>query len=495
MRHDITETALVITGYIGSLLFILGFIFLIPLAYGFLVSDQTVFLKAFLIPAVFCLVIGSTLRLFLGRRTPNITQAMLICTLGWVILSAAGAIPYVLGINAGFLDAYFETMSGFTTTGITMFTGLDSMPQSIILWRSLTQWVGGLGILTFFLAVTSQVPGAHMLFGAESHKIGSSRPVPGMAHTVKILWSIYTLFTALVAGALVLAGMSVFDGINHSMTALSTGGFSPHDASIAWFSFPGRGNHVLIQYVLIAGMIAGGSSFLMHYRLLRGSIRSLWDSIEMRLWWSLIICFTGLIVLEHFLSRVSASEGFEPVFRTVIFQVTSILTTTGFGTASLTDTFFGTFARQLFLVMMVTGGCVGSTGGGIKVLRVAILWGLVKQEVRRLFYPSRAINRIVIDGSIVDRAEVHRVAAIFFSWILLLLIGGGVTALLSDLDGYTSFSGMFSALGNIGPSFMTVAEGATLHPLVKIVYIVGMLAGRLEILPVLLLFSPAAWKR
>jgi trk system potassium uptake protein TrkH len=145
--------------------------------------------------------------------------------------------------------------------------------------------------------------------------------------------------------------------------------------------------------------------------------------------------------------------------------------------------------------MMVTGGCVGSTGGGIKVLRVAILWGLVKQEVRRLFYPSRAINRIVIDGSIVDRAEVHRVAAIFFSWILLLLIGGGVTALLSDLDGYTSFSGMFSALGNIGPSFMTVAEGATLHPLVKIVYIVGMLAGRLEILPVLLLFSPAAWKR
>jgi trk system potassium uptake protein TrkH len=316
-----------------------------------------------------------------------------------------------------------------------------------------------------------------------------------MKHTLKILWGIYALLTAAVAAGLALAGMSLFDGVNHSMTALSTGGFSPHDASIAWYSVPGRGDHVLIEYILIAGMIAGGTSFLVHYRLLRGRLGSLWRGAEVRLWWSLIVLLTAVIMAEHLLASTDLSGGFEEVFRKVLFQVSSILTTTGFGTASLTDQFFGNLARQLFLVMMVIGGCVGSTGGGIKVLRVAILWQLVKQEVRRLFYPSRAVNRVVIDGSLVDRAEVHRVSAIFFAWVGLLVFGGGVTALLSNLDGYSSFSGMFSALGNIGPSFMTVAEGASLHPLVKIVYIFGMLAGRLEIIPVLLLFSPSAWKR
>jgi trk system potassium uptake protein TrkH len=334
-----------------------------------------------------------------------------------------------------------------------------------------------------------------VLFGAESHKIDSSRPEPGMKHTLKILWGIYALLTAMVAAGLAAAGMSVFDGVNHSMTALSTGGFSPHDASIAWYSVPGRADHVLLEYILIAGMVAGGTSFLVHYRILRGRLSSLWKGAEVRLWWWLIAILTGLILAEHLASGQALTGGIEEAFRKILFQVTSILTTTGFGTVSLTDPFFGSVARQLFLVMMVIGGCVGSTGGGIKVLRVAILWRLVKQEVRRLFYPSRAINRIVIDGRIVDRAEVHRVSAIFFAWICLLVVGGTTTALLSDLDGYTSFSGMFSALGNIGPSFMTVAQGASLHPLVKVVYIFGMLAGRLEIVPVLLLFSPAAWKR
>ena len=495
MRRGAGETAAVIAGYTGSLLSILGFILLVPLFYGFLSGDQPGFVRAFLIPSLGCFVSGSLLRIILPRRTPSVTQAMLICAVGWIVLSAAGALPYVLGNGSGFLDAYFETMSGFTTTGITMFQGLDRMPGSIILWRSLTQWVGGLGILTFFLAVTSQAPGAHMLFGAESHKIGSSRPEPGMRHTLKILWGIYALLTAAVAASLALAGMSVFDGVNHSMTALSTGGFSPHDASIAWFSAPGRGDHVLIEYILILGMIAGGTSFLVHYRLLRGRFRALWTGTEVRLWWGLITVLAALMLAEHLIASTGIGERFEEVFRKVLFQVVSILTTTGFGTVSLTDPFFGSLARQLFLVMMVIGGCVGSTGGGIKVLRVAILWGLVKQEVRRLFYPARAINRIVIDGHLVDRAEVHRVSAIFFSWIGLLVVGGACTALLSDLDGYTSFSGMFSALGNIGPSFLTVAQGAALHPLVKVVYIFGMLAGRLEVLPVLLLFSPAAWKR
>jgi trk system potassium uptake protein TrkH len=419
---------------------------------------------------------------------------MLICALGWIVLSAAGAIPYVLGLGASYLDAYFETMSGFTTTGITVFTGLDAMPRSIIFWRSLTQWVGGLGILTFFLAVSSRIPGAHLLFGAESHKITSGRPVPGMVNTVKILWGVYTGFTALIVILLAAGGMSLFDSLNHSFTALSTGGFSPYDASIGHFSALPGVNGIMIEYVLILGMVLGGTSFLVHYRLLSGDIRSLWDSSEQKLWWILIAGFTALVLLDHCLLSGEMWIKGEEAFRGSLFQTVSIITTTGFGTRDIAGPFFGPLAGQLFLVMMVIGGCVGSTAGGIKVQRVVILFKVAGQQLRKLVVPRKASNRIVIDGKYLDEVEIHRVSAIFFIWMALLVAGGAVTALLSGLDGYSSFSGMFSAMGNIGPCFITVPQMGALNPIVKLIYIFGMLAGRLEILPLLLLFSPRTWR-
>ncbi len=394
-------------------------------------------------------------------------------------------------------------MSGFTTTGITMFTGLDQMPKSILFWRSLTQWVGGLGILTFFLAVTYRGGGAHRLFGAESHKVGTDRLVPGLINTLKMLWVIYTGFTLVIFTSLSRAGMSIFDSICHSFTALSTGGFSPHDASIGFYQASGHPHFVLIEYILIIGMVMGGTNFLIHYRVLKKDWRALFDNIEMKYWWGLIGLFVTIIFAERFANTgLLAQLSFETLefwrqveqtIRTVLFQVVSIITTTGFGTADIGGVFFGQVAKQLFLVMMIIGGCVGSTGGGIKVFRISVLTKLIKREVFRLRTPRKSISTVLIDGSPVDIDEIYRVSGLFFMWIVLLVIGGCITAFLSDIGAFSSFSGMFSALGNIGPCYIPVETMGQLNPGIKITYIFGMLAGRLEILPVLLIFSRKAW--
>ncbi|MHC4526406.1 MAG: potassium transporter TrkG, partial [Planctomycetota bacterium] len=191
-----------------------------------------------------------------------------------------GAIPFVIALPVSYLDAYFEAMSGFTTTGITVFAGLDAMPQSILFWRSFTQWLGGVGILSFFLLITYGTSGAHQIFGAESHKISSGRPTPGLFGTLKILWSIYALFTVLAASAYALEKMPVFDAICHSLTTLSTGGFSPHDASIEYYRINGHANYRLIEYTAAFFMMLGGINFLVHYRLLTGNVKALWDNLE-----------------------------------------------------------------------------------------------------------------------------------------------------------------------------------------------------------------------
>ena len=226
MRHRF-RTIHIVLNALGSLLLVLSGILLLPLIVVLIGREPArgeATLAAFLVAAAVALVLGLLCKRVFRGGPPNGVQAMLLCSIGWLAFSAIGAIPFVIGIGSSYIDGYFETMSGFTTTGITMYTGLDAMPRSILFWRALTQWVGGLGILTFFLAVTRHGAAAHRLFGAEGHKIAAGRPVPGLANTVKVLWAIYAGITAAVAVSLVLAGMSFFDSLCHSFTALSTGG-------------------------------------------------------------------------------------------------------------------------------------------------------------------------------------------------------------------------------------------------------------------------------
>jgi trk system potassium uptake protein TrkH len=483
-----------ILGILGSLLMVLAGILLLPLIVVALEGNwgSGSIAGAFAIPAGISMVAGIALRSIFGQRSPTVSQAMLLCALAWFVLSLIGALPFVLALGADFVDAYFETVSGFTTTGITMFTGLDGMPRSILFWRALTQWVGGLGILTFFLAITAEVPGAHMLYRAETHKVESGRPVPGMAHTVRILWLLYCAFTAAVALGLRASGLSLFDSVCHSFTALATGGFSPYDASIGHYAAAALPHYRTVEYILVGGMLLGGTSFMAHYRVVRGKPGSLFRGLEMRLWWTLIIGLTGVVLLERFLG--GSFGAFESELRTCLFQVVSILTTTGFATRDIGSPFFGAAARLLFLFMMVVGGCTGSTAGGIKVLRIGLLGKLMGRELRRLVIPRRALSRVIVDGKLLSPAEAYRTSALFFSWVGLLLLGGAITALLSNHGALSSFSGMCSALGNIGPCYIPTSEMAALHPGIKLLYVVGMVAGRLEILPVLLLFSRRAWR-
>jgi trk system potassium uptake protein TrkH len=273
----------------GYLLETLGVVLLVPLIVVFLYwnggEEGPRTILAFLIPSALSILGGRLLRKAFGPQPPDMTGSMIVCSVGWVIASAMGALPFVIGVKSGYLNAYFEAMSGFTTTGITLLEGLDSMAKSILFWRALTQWVGGIGILSFFLAVTFRGSGAHHIFGAESHKISSTRPAPGLFHTLKILWGIYGIFTLASTVALSLEGMPVFDGICHSMTALSTGGFSPHDASIGYYAASGFRHYRLIEYTVVGAMMLGGINFLIHYRVLTRDFRALWDNAEIRLWW------------------------------------------------------------------------------------------------------------------------------------------------------------------------------------------------------------------
>ncbi len=458
-------------------------------------------LEAYIITFIVTLILGFTFKLLKAYK-PTSAQYMLICFFSWLIVSLIGAIPYMIILKASFIDSLFETVSGFTTTGITVFTGLDNFPRSILLWRSITQWIGGLGILTFFLVVAYKGTGAHKLFGAESHKIDLGRPVPGLFNTVKILWTIYTIYTVLILILLKLAGMPLFDSLCHTMTALSTGGFSPHDASIEFYRINNYPHYILIEYIIILGMILGGINFLVHFRILKGNFKALFDNIEMKYFWILILIFLIIIFSEralknnlsyNFKPNIDSLKKLEKEFRTILFQIVSILTTTGFGTKDINSAYFGSVAKILFLVMMLIGGCVGSTGGGFKIMRIAILSKLFKSELNRIWKPDKAINKIIIDNKILNEKEIHRTSALFFGWLILILFGGLVTALFSNYNALESLSGMFSALGNIGPFYIPVNEIGKLNPFIKLVYIFGMLAGRLEIYPVILIFSKKAW--
>ena len=481
--------------YLGALLWTSGLILFVPLVVLGLYAHagyREVSPLSFVVPALFALALGFGLKRRGGFRPLDSRGAMLLCVFGWVIVSAIGALPLYMGLRISYLDAFFEAVSGFTTTGITMLSGLDRMPRSILFWRALMQWLGGLGILAFFLAVVHNVGSAHHLFSAESHKIFAERPAPSLFRTLKILWTIYAVLTLGVAALLAVEGASVFDAVAHAMTALSTGGYSPHDASIGYYRLNGYPHAVWIEYTILLAMVLGGMNFFIHYRIATGGIQALWDNAETRLFWVFLAGGTALVMLDH-CSRPGPPDGAD-TFRDSAFQVVSVMTTTGFATRDIGGDYFPALARQVFLVLMVIGGCVGSTGGGFKVLRIGVLFGMVRRQVQRVIQGRTSVNLVTVDGEPVGLEEMRRIAALFFAWIMLLAIGGAVTAFFSDHGPVESASGMFSALGNVGPCYISAADLTALHPAVKITYIAGMLAGRLEILPVLLLFSRRTWR-
>ncbi len=480
-----------VLGYLGVILIYSSFLFLIPLIIDYLYLREFVNLKAFLIPALISLVLGLALK---GRKPLdkiNHKQGMMIAALSWIIVSLIGSFPYMLGLHAGFIDSFFETVSGFTTTGITLLSELDMKSRSILFYRALTQWLGGIGILSFALLIIYEGGIAPMLFEGESHKIRTKRIAPGLFNTIRILWVIYGCLTLILIFLLKIEGVNLFDSVTHSFTTLSTGGFSTHDMSIGYYSAMNYPLANIIEWTVIFFMLCGGINFLVHYRIFQGDIKALWDSYEIKLFWFFICLASGIIILKQFTySRVLSPD----LVRSSIFQVVAIMTTTGYATRDIAAPIYGGAAKQIFLFLMIIGGCVGSTSGGLKVLRVGILFKLIKFKILSIVYSLHTVSFIMVDGSKVDFDEVRRVTSLFAAWMFLLAAGGLVTAVFSNLGALESFSGMASALGNVGPCYISASDMVKLSPVVKFTYITGMLAGRLEILPILMLFYKNTWK-
>jgi len=488
---------------LGSLLLILSGLLLVPFSVALVYGDGETIYLAFIFTALLSLGLGLFF-LFITRKHVSkldLATSMILCSVSWLVLSLVGAMPFILGLNKSFMDAFFESVSGFTTTGITVFQGLDEMPYGILFWRSFIQWLGGLGILTFFLFITANAEGdLWNLFGAEAHKINSSRPVPNVFRTIQYFWAIYAGLTSIEAIILKLLGLDFFEAVIHALSTLSTGGFSNHDASIAYYHLAAFKHYRLIDYTIIIFMFLGGINFLIHYRMIKEDRLALFKDVEAKVYMKIIgffslISLAGIWMMKglSWLSDLGLA-GFEETLRTILFQIVSVITSTGFGTEDIGSDFFPAVTKQLFIILMIVGGCVGSTAGGLKVLRLIVMQKLLKREVNKLTLPGHAVLPVTVGKVKVDQQEVLRITAIVFGWFLLIAIGSAITAMFSDLGPFEAFSGMTSAVGNMGPFYFSVAKMASLSWVVKSTFILGMLAGRLELLPIYVLLVKRAWR-
>ena len=484
---------LTVLNYLGSLLFVFGLLMVAPALIHLAFPGPGYSWKiiaSFTLPGLLLSGLGLIMTRQIPKQVPGIQDGMMITALAWITVSVAGAIPLYLILDRPFIDVLFESTSGITASGLTILTGLDHLPPAVLFWRSLTQWLGGVGILTFFLAVSFRGgSAAAALFSAEGHKIQSSRPVPGIFNTVKIIWIIYGVMTLAAFILLWLEGMTLFDAINHTLTLVSTGGFSTHDASIAYFD--GFGNGAVIEYTMIFFMLMGGTNFLLHYKVATGNWRALYRDYEMRLFWFIVCGSIALIWLDIYIAHghrlCSSWNTFHNHFRGTIFQTVSIITSTGYATRNLNDPYYPALARQVFLLLMFVGGCIGSTAGGFKILRIAALWQALAAELKQLSLSPKAVVPLVIQNKIIPPREIRRIGALLFAWIGLIWTGTSITLIFTDLSGWQALSGMLSAVSNMGPFFFTTQELAAFPAVVKLSYIFGMLAGRLEVLPIFVL--------
>ena len=486
MRHRIS-----VLHYLGVILVAFSALQAAPLLVSVVYRETVRFpMRNFAIPAGISLLVGLALALYFRPRRLTVGSAMAVGALGWFALSLVGAIPYWLALRITFLDGFFETASGFTTTGATLFSGLEILPKSLLFWRALTEWIGGLGIFTLFLFVVRGAGASYALMGAEAHKAESERFSPGVFSSLRILWAIYGGLTVACAILLWIEGLSPFDAVTHAFTTVSTGGFSSYDASIAHFAEAGFRHAVAIEYTILAFMFLGGTSFLIHWNGFRRRWRAIGRNPEFRAWLLLLLGATVLIVVAD---RARIGEiGLHAHIRTSLFHVVSVATTTGFTTVDFG--WFAPAAKVVLVVLMLIGGCIGSTAGGLKVFRVVVLGRLLGRRLRLRTRPTQVVVPLTVGGQWLPAAEADRAVAVAVGWAVALGIVWLVTTITSSLDAWGSLSATASMLGNVGPHFVDADTFASVGATAKVFYILAMVAGRLEILPFLLIFSRRVWR-
>jgi trk system potassium uptake protein TrkH len=413
-------------------------------------------------------------------------EGFLVTALSWVLMSMTGALPFVIaGEIPHYIDAVFETVSGFTTTGASILTDVESMSRGLLFWRSFTHWIGGMGVLVFVLAIIplSGGRGLHIM-RAESPGPVVGKLVPRVRDTAMILYGIYIVMTVVLILLLLLGGMPLYDSAIHAFGTAGTGGFSIWADSIAHY------NSAYIDVVLSIGMILFGVNFNLYYLVLLGKVKTALKSEELR-WYLGIIGAATLLTAWNILPQMGDVL---QSLRYALFQVSSIITTTGYATADFH--LWPEFSRVTLLVLMLLGACAGSTGGGIKTSRLVIMLKSARREIGRMLHP-RSVYSIKFEGKSLEDETIRNVFIYFFIMILLI-IGSTLLVSLDDFDFDTTFSAVMACINNVGPGLGVVGPMgcyADLSYLSKVVLILDMLLGRLEVFPVLMLFAPSVWRR
>ncbi len=415
----------------------------------------------------------------------NTREGIAIVGLGWLVVVAAGALPFIAtGVAPTVAGAVFESVSGFTTTGATIYAAIEDLPRSILLWRSITHWLGGMGIIVLGVAILPLLGmGGAQLFRAEAPGIPSDRLRPRIASTARLLWGVYALFTAVLAIIYLVLGMSPFDAVNHAMSCLATGGFSTRTASLGAFG-------ASVQWVTVFFMLAAGTNFTLHYRWLTGRWLVYFKDYEWR-WYAAI----GLIAAALcFVALGLASGDWDASVRPAVFNVTAILTTTGFATADFA--LWPAVCQVVLLGLMFMGAMGGSTGGGFKVVRAAVVAKHTLGEIKKILHPRAVVVTKI--GTRAVRSEVlHNVLAFLALYGMTHGIGTIIIAALGN-DLVTSFSASLAAMSSIGPGLGAVGPAShygDLGTAAHVVLSVLMLLGRLEFYTLLVLVIPSTWQR
>jgi len=429
----------------------------------------------------------------LGHRENDIRlrEGFAIATFGWLGMGFAGALPFIIsGAIPSFTDAFFESVSGFTTTGASILGGaikIESLPHGILFWRSLTHWIGGMGIILLSLAILPLLKvGGMQLFNAEFPGPVKNKLTPRIKDTAEILWGVYVLISAVEFAMLLGGGMTAFDAACHTFGTMATGGFSTHNESIAFFQSR------YIHYVIIFFMFVAGTNFTLHFRALRGKPGMYWKSPEFRVYLFLVLSFTAIITVNNLFQGTFNS--FEETFRQSLFHCVSILTTTGFGATDWE--LWSTMTQVLMVILMVVGGMAGSTAGGVKVIRVQIMFSQIMIELKRLIHPH-AVLPLRIGEDVIDNAIVRNVMALLLAFGVVLIFS---TTLLTGmgLDLPTGFGASIACLSNIGPGLGDVGAvdnyGHLIAP-AKWLLIMLMILGRLELFTVIVMFSRHFWRK
>ena len=470
---------------LGKMMGVEGLLLLIPALVSLIYHEKSVI--SFLIVAAVLLVIY----MVFGRKLPASKQiygkeGFVIVGLAWILWSAFGALPFVIsGSIPHYVDALFETISGFTTTGSTILADIEALPMGISFWRSFTHWIGGMGVLVFVMMITSlDDENAMPLMRAEVPGPEADKLVPKARHTARLLYGMYFVLTAAEVVFLLFGGMNLYDALLHAFSTAGTGGFSNRAASVSFY------DSAYIDGVITVFMILFGINFNLYFFILLKDWKSILKNEE--LWAYLGIVGVSIAIITGNILKIYGTVAH--AFRYASFQVGSIITTTGFATADYDQ--WPELSKSILLALMFVGACAGSTGGGIKVSRLLIIVKSIRREVRKMLHPN-AVTIIKVNGKKIGQDTLKNVNLYLTCYIIIMI----VSILLVSIDNFdfaTTFSGVLTTMSNVGPGISKVGPVMNFQPfsaVSKLVFCFDMLIGRLEIFPYLLLLSPELWRR